>query len=113
MTTTTKPAKVLYVENAEGGGHCGHCGREGLKYIAHLEGGEAVGLTCARKLMGVQITPREVAWTAGYKIIATYDDLGTFYALWQDAAGRTRSTRNGECFSIGGQVREWQKRGWL
>ncbi|MGP5043583.1 hypothetical protein ACTXJR_06065 [Glutamicibacter ardleyensis] len=113
MTTTITPAKVLYVENTEGDGSCGHCGREGLKYVAHLKDGGAVGLSCARKLMGVTITPKEIAWTAGYEVIATYVDLGNFHALWKDSAGRTRSTKNGYCYSIGGQIPAWKKLGWL
>lgn len=113
MNAATTPAKVLYVENVEGDGHCGHCGREGLKYVAHLKDGGLVGLSCARKLMGVTITPKEIAWAAGHKVIATFVEYGEHFALWQDSKGRTRTTKNGLTFSIGGQVAIWEKRGWL
>lgn len=114
MNAAKMPARVLYVENAEGDGHCGHCQRDNLKYVAHMSDGAMVGLSCARKLMGVRITNRDVAWTAGYKVIATRTEGVHFFALWINEDKHVYVTQNGYRTDHGYiHLSKWKNKGWL
>ncbi|AYQ99345.1 hypothetical protein PBI_CANTARE_125 [Brevibacterium phage Cantare] len=105
--------KVAYVENVEGDGMCGHCNRTNLKYVATMTDGSKVGLSCAKKLMGVTITPKDVKWASNYTVEATFIEYGQTYALWVSDKGQTRTTKNGLLVGIGGQRPVWEKRGWI
>lgn len=102
--------RVLTVEDHEGTGRCGHCGREGLRWVATMTDGSAVGVNCARKAMGMKISTAGLSWTAKFEVIATHGDR----ALWRHIGGvQTRTTQGGVLMAVGGQREEWEAMGWL
>ena len=88
MTSYTAPAAadlhVVRYEDAEGDGRCGHCDREGLRWLAHLSDGTAVGTGCMRKVLGIPNAPAAtVRRLIGYTVEATANG----FSLWISASG--------------------------
>lgn len=105
---------LVKIEDREGQGECGQCGRHGLRWIAVLSDGSAVGLECAKKVMGHRPAPAKYQWVEHYTAIAEHRGVDTVYVLWQHKSGReTRETRNGHLMTVGGARKDWQERGWL
>lgn len=105
---------VQVVEDREGQGECSNCPKVGLRWVAILSDGSAVGLECAKRLTGY--APRRIAydWIPDFVRVAEHSDDGTLFVMWQHKAGNaTRETRNGHPTQIGGVRAEWIRRGWL
>jgi hypothetical protein len=105
-------ATLVRVDDREGQGSCGACGREGLRWVAILSDGSAVGLECARAVIGYRPARRDYSWMADYRPVAEHRDCGDVLVLWE-RDGRTRETANGHLTAAGGVRREWERRGWL
>lgn len=107
MDTTTRPT-VSHISDAEGTGTCAACDREGLRWLVHFNGDQLpVGLECAKKVLGFKPAPKSYSWMEGYSVVRTIVEAEgtrhqTTWKLYQNAAGRTVSTRNGITMAIGG-----------
>ena len=110
----TQPRVTLVmIEDAEFEGTCGECGRNGLRWLARLSDGTAVGTECAKAILGYKPAPKMYAWVPDYRPVATHVDYGVTYVLWRHKSGTaTRETRNGHLSAVGAVPREWERRGW-
>lgn len=112
MTTAT--VTISRIDDHEGEGDCSSCGRTGLRWIATLSDGAAVGLECAKKVLGWKPAPADYNWIADFTPIAEYVEYDSTYVLWQHKTrNQTRETRNGTLVSVGGCRADWTKQGWL
>jgi len=112
MTTTT--LTITRIDDREGAGECSSCGRRGLRWIATLSDGSAVGLECAKKILGWKPTPTSYNWIADFGPVAEHAEYGAVYVLWEHKTrNQTRETRNGTLISVGGCRADWTKKGWL
>jgi hypothetical protein len=112
MSTATPT--LVKVEDHEGDGHCGHCAREGLRWICILSDGSAVGVECAKKVMGFKPAPKSYAWVSEFEAVAEHTECGQVFVLWQHkSSSQTRYTREGVLVSVGGARQEWEHRGWV
>jgi hypothetical protein len=101
------------IEDREGDGTCSSCNRQGLRWIAVLSDGTAVGLECANKILGFRPARTAYSWAEHFTAVAEHTESGSVYVLWQRKGGReTRETRNGILESVGGARRDWISRGW-
>lgn len=111
---TTNTLTINKIEDREYEGECGECGRHGLRWIAVLSDGSAVGLECVKRVLGYRPAPAKYQWITDYAPAAEYNDHGVCYVLWQHKRGNaTRETRNGYLNAVGGVRADWAKRGWL
>lgn len=105
---------LVKIEDREFEGRCGECGRCGLRWVAIMSDGSAVGLECAKKVMGYRPAPAKYQWVEFYDAIAEHREGAFIHVLWQRKNGHeTRETRGGHLVSVGGARRDWQERGWL
>ena len=116
--TNTNPAEtrptIAKIEDREFDGTCGACGREGLRWIAVLSDGSALGLECAKRVIGYKPAPTAYAWIGDFRVVAEHVEHGVTYVLWQSRRGAgTRETQNGVLMSVGGARAEWTAKGWL
>ena len=111
---TTSKLHIIKVEDHEGNGYCGACGRENLKWIVTLSDGSEIGTECAKKTLGMTVSPANHKWVSDFTAIAEHNDFDVTYVLWQhNTSSATRETRNGHLTIIGGVRKTWTDRGWL
>jgi hypothetical protein len=109
-------ATVIRVEDHEGTGTCGHCGREGLRWIAVMSDGSMIGTSCAKKLMGFNVTAKTVTDLKGFVVTAEWRNrFNDLYVLWYSTERDTyaETLANGKVRF--GQVvaKQWQSDGWI
>lgn len=112
--TQTAALEIARIDDYEGTGECSACGRTGLRWIARLTDGTAVGLECAKKVLGWKPAPAAYNWIADFAPVAEYVEYSSTYVLWQHKTrNQTRETRNGVLITVGGVRADWTKKGWL
>lgn|SRR5574342_47012 len=111
MTTTLVISKI---EDREFEGECGECGRHGLRWVAILSDGSAVGLECAKRVLGYRPAPATYQWVSDFEPVAEHTEHAQTWVMWQRKGGTaTRETLNGRLVAVGGVRADWLKRGWL
>jgi hypothetical protein len=117
MTAAT--ITISRIDDTGGDGECSSCGRGGIRWLITLSDGSAVGIECARKVLGFRPAPKTYDWIADFTAVAehavTYPngEVDT-YVMWQHKTGReTRETCNGILVTVGGVRTDWTKKGWL
>jgi hypothetical protein len=112
MTTAT--LTITRIDDHEGDGECSSCRRTGLRWVATLSDGTAVGLECAKKILGWKPAPASYNWIADFTPVAEHVDYGDTLVMWQHKTGnQTRETCNGVLVTVGGVRADWTKKGWL
>lgn len=106
--------RIEKIEDCEGDGRCSACGREGLRWVAHLSDSTAVGLECAKKVLGYRPNPVHYQWIKKYAPVAEYRDCGAVYVLWQHKTVEAASniTRDGFPIVYGFGTAQWDAWGW-
>jgi hypothetical protein len=105
---------VVKVEDHEGTGECGACPRTGLRWIVVLSDGSRIGTECAKRVLGIPVSPRNHRWVEHFDVIAEFTDGRESWVLYRRKGGvQTRDTRNGALMGIGGCEADWKRRGWL
>ena len=102
--TNTESLKVVKVEDHEGDGECRACGRTGLRWIVTLSDGSQIGTECAKKILGIKVTPKAHEWTSAFVAVAQKTYFQYEVVLWQSkATGKAgRITFNGNLQAVGG-----------
>lgn len=117
--TTTAHLTITRIEDREGEGDCSHCQRTGLRWIVILSDGTAVGVECAKKVLGYKPAPKSYQWVQHFTVEATKVERWpngeeTHWAMWTRKDGReTRETSNGVLVTVGGVRADWTRKGWL
>lgn len=112
MTATT--LHIAKIEDREFEGECSACPKTGLRWIAILSDGTAVGLECAKKILGYRPAPNVYNWIADFTPAAEHVEYGDTWVMWQHKTrNETRETRNGHLMTVGGVRTDWTRRGWL
>lgn len=117
MTSTTARVTIREIQDTsdhDEPGTCGECGRQGLRWVAILSTGAAVGLECAKPILGYKPQPKSYNWLADFTAVARYQEGDALHILYQHRTGTaTRSTTNGSTTLVGGARAAWTQRGWL
>lgn len=107
---------VTRVEDHEGTGVCGHCGREGLRWIAVMSDGALIGTSCAKKLMGFNVTTKSVTQLKGFIVTQEWRNrFGDLYVLWHSTERDTyaETLPNGKVRFGQSVLKAWTADGWL
>jgi hypothetical protein len=109
MDTTRRPTLVK-VEDHEGDGICQLCSRSGLRWLVALSDGSRLGLECAKKTMGWNLTRNDYTWVPDYRAVAEQEADEQIYVLWEHRTipGRTCITRNGRQLRVSDGYYQWR-----
>lgn len=100
----TTQTTITKFEDHEGYGLCTACGREGLRWIAVLSDGSAVGSECAKRKTGVPMpAPSKLAWLKGKRVVAEHATKWETTVLYRSESGRYALAINGVCQQFGGE----------